>query len=248
MIREYFMNREKSGKEKIKWRSHEITRIEALSDAVFAFAVSLLVFSLEVPKNSKEMLESIWGLFPFAFSFLVIFWIWRAQYKFFRRYGLHDWTTQTLNGLLLFFTLGFVYPLKFLFSSIFLPQYYSVRPQDIAPMIMFYNGGFVIIELLFSFMYLYAYRKRATIQLTSVEAFETINYIGIFAIPAAASFIAVVIAWLERNNGSDKINFCFMAYALLGIFMPLFELWRKKSFNKKFGRIPITEPQYNPEK
>ena len=55
MIRKFFINQNK--KDKIKWRSHEVARIEALSDGVFAFAISLLVISLEVPKTSTALLE-----------------------------------------------------------------------------------------------------------------------------------------------------------------------------------------------
>jgi hypothetical protein len=32
-----------------RWRSHEVTRIEGFSEAVFGFAVTLLIVSLEVP-------------------------------------------------------------------------------------------------------------------------------------------------------------------------------------------------------
>ena len=37
-----------------RWRGSEIARIEGLSDAVFAFAVTLLVVSLEVPKTFQR--------------------------------------------------------------------------------------------------------------------------------------------------------------------------------------------------
>ena len=32
-----------------RWRSREISRLEGLSDAVFGFAITLLIVSLEVP-------------------------------------------------------------------------------------------------------------------------------------------------------------------------------------------------------
>ncbi|WP_139112974.1 TMEM175 family protein [Mucilaginibacter sp. PPCGB 2223] len=36
--------------ERIKWRSHEPSRLETFSDAVFAFALTLIIVSVEVPK------------------------------------------------------------------------------------------------------------------------------------------------------------------------------------------------------
>ena len=49
-----------------EWRSHEISRIEGLCDAVFAFAVTLLVVSLEVPRTFAELTEALHGFIPFA--------------------------------------------------------------------------------------------------------------------------------------------------------------------------------------
>ena len=53
----------------IPWRCHEVLRIEALSDAVFAFAVTLLVVSLEVPETFTELWHKMQGLGAFAISF-----------------------------------------------------------------------------------------------------------------------------------------------------------------------------------
>src|ERR1700733_6070457 len=65
MVRKYLIDTKTSEKDKIKWRSHEPARIEAFSDAVFAFAVSLIIISLDVPKSSKELLLSMRGFLPF---------------------------------------------------------------------------------------------------------------------------------------------------------------------------------------
>ena len=73
------------------WRSprgREITRIEGFSDAVFGFALTLLVVSLEVPSTYRQLVETMRGFIPFAFSFALIVWIWHEHNVFFRRYGL----------------------------------------------------------------------------------------------------------------------------------------------------------------
>ena len=109
---------------KFRWRSHDISRIEALSDAVFAFAVTLLVVSLEVPKTFDELMHVMRGFGAFAICFTLLFVVWFNQYKFFRRYGLQDNVTLILNAMLLFVVLFYVYPLKFVFSflvNIFTP-------------------------------------------------------------------------------------------------------------------------------
>lgn len=98
------------------WRSFEVSRIEGLSDAVFAFAVTLLVVSLESPRTVSELYQTMHGFLPFAITFAMLFQIWYAQFLWFRRHGLEDTTTVLLNGVLLFVVLFYVYPLKFLFT------------------------------------------------------------------------------------------------------------------------------------
>src|SRR3954469_10552494 len=114
MLREHLMHRQHE--KDFHWRGNEIARIEGLSDAVFGFAVTLLVVSLEVPKTFTELMEAMRGFGAFAVSFTLLLVVWYNQYKFFRRYALQDNLTVVLNAGLLFVVLFYVYPLKFVFT------------------------------------------------------------------------------------------------------------------------------------
>lgn len=102
--------------DKFHYRGKERFRIEALSDAVFAFSVSLLVASLEVPQTFAELKIIAKGAIPFFLTVSLVFLFWYQQYIFFRRYGLNDFSTILLNLAYLAVIIFYVYPLKFLFS------------------------------------------------------------------------------------------------------------------------------------
>jgi uncharacterized membrane protein len=57
---------------------------------VLAFAVTLLVVSLDVPHTFDELLHTMRGFPAFAICFSILIWVWYWQYVFFRRYGLQD--------------------------------------------------------------------------------------------------------------------------------------------------------------
>ncbi|HKE57239.1 MAG TPA: TMEM175 family protein, partial [Pyrinomonadaceae bacterium] len=116
MIRKKLIEKRIGSDVGFRWRSEEISRIEGLSDAVFGFAITLLVVSLEVPKTFNELAATMSGFAAFAISFLLLFLVWFNQHRFFRRYGLQDNTTIWLNAALLWVILFYVYPLKFLFT------------------------------------------------------------------------------------------------------------------------------------
>ena len=94
-------------------RRHAVTRLEGFSDAVFGFALTLLVVSLEVPNSFDELLKDMQGLVGFALMFAMVCWIWYEHNVFFRSYGLDDPWTVFLNCVLLFVVLFYVYPLKY---------------------------------------------------------------------------------------------------------------------------------------
>lgn len=247
MIRKYFPKFKTSGKEKIAWRSHEPSRIEAFSDAVFAFTVSLLVFSLEVPKSSEELLKGMHAFLPFSLCFAFVFYIWYAQYKFFRHYGLHDMVTIILNAVLMVTVLFYVYPLKFIIVGWIQHTENITRAEDVLPLLVIYNGGFAFIHLIFTLLYCNAYARREELKLTQAEIFETVSYIY-HGIAFVSIGIVIVLVAVIANRISVQYSFvCFMFYGLIGPVMSVLGRKRDKLFHKKFGKIPVSEPELGAE-
>ena len=208
MLREKLIDKGVGDDKKFRWRGHEISRVEGLSDAVFAFAVTLLVVSLEVPKTFDELAGTMRGFGAFAISFTLLFIVWFNQYKFFRRYGLQDNLTVCLNGALLFVVLFYVYPLKFLFSylvnqlmggngEVRLPNGNAtlmVEPGQIASLMIIFGAGYVAVFGVFVLLHLHAYRKRRELDLNKLELFDTRGSVQESALNCGIGLISIGVA------------------------------------------------------
>lgn len=214
-------------------RKHEISRLEAFSDAAFGFALTLLVVTLEVPKSYDELLRTMRGLPSFACCFAILVWIWSEHNAFFRRYGLDDGLTIVLNSLLLFVTLFYVYPLKFMFDSMFgefraVPGLVRMDLPQLARASSIYALGFIVMALIFTLLYMHAYRKRAELALTPRDELNIKVFAGHHLISAGVGGLAFVIATLGPSRYAP---FSPMAFVLMGpahwIFGIASEKWRK---------------------
>ena len=155
-------------------RHREVSRIEGFSDAVFGFAITLLVVSLEVPRTFDELVHVMRGFPAFAVSFVLIFQIWRRHYLFFRSYDIEDSTVVVLTGALLFVVLFYVYPLKFVWS-LALAQVQGagegerIRSEQWPLLMEIYSAGVIAIFGLLALLYAHAYRLRAQLGLSAGE-------------------------------------------------------------------------------
>lgn len=159
-------------------RGTAISRLEVFSDVIFGLALTLLVVSLQVPKNFGELRVSVRGFVPFAICFGLFSLLWHAHYKFFRRYALGDRATLVLNSVLLFLVLFYVYPLKFLFSALagewsgnFSGQFRT--PNEILELVLLYGVGFAAAFLLIAAMHINAWRQRDQLELNGTERLIT---------------------------------------------------------------------------
>jgi uncharacterized membrane protein len=214
-----------SSEEGFLWRGQEVLRIEGFSDAIFAFAVTLLVVSLEVPNTFDELLASMQGFIAFAICFALLLTVWFEQNKFFRRYGLNDTTTMHLNALLLFVVLFYVYPLKFLFTALidsllgFSTQLggsaenviESIEPGQWPQLLIIFGAGFVVVQLVFVLLYWRAYTLRDTLELNVHEASITRQEIQGFLILTAIGVASIAIAIL---GGEEETSWAGWVYAL----------------------------------
>src|SRR5712691_2239618 len=159
-------------------RAHEVARIEAFSDVIFGFAVSLLVVSLEAPKSYAALIEMMRGFIPFAIAFFLLIDVWFEHHHFFRRYALDDKTTIVLNTILLFVVLFYVYPLKFVFVTSIksvMGEPSGITAEQARTLFLIYGAGLAAVFLLLGSMYRHAYRRRARLQLNEVEEIDTLQ-------------------------------------------------------------------------
>ena len=214
MLRESLAKREAEVQNGFRLRGlGEVSRVEALSDGIFAIAITLLVVSLEVPRTFDELLLTMRGFVAFAITFAMLFHVWHTQYRFFRRYGLNDNFTIWLTALLLFVVLFYVYPLKFVWTFIVnalvlglgttvetSPGHAEqvVRGEQVPTMLAVYGAGFAAVFVIFALLYLHAYRRRAALGLNELESHDTASSCQENALMSLVGMVSIALA-LTRN-------------------------------------------------
>ncbi|WP_100657608.1 TMEM175 family protein [Alteromonas flava] len=101
-------------------RGESMDRLETFVAAAFAFAVTMLVISVDdVPSNYAQFVYAVKLIPSFAASFAVIVWIWASHANWCRRYGLEDGPAIIMSATLVFLVLVYIYPLRAMMQVFF---------------------------------------------------------------------------------------------------------------------------------
>ena len=203
-----------------RMRGRDVTRLESFSDAVFGFALTLLVVSLEVPKSFADLIAAMKDFPAFAVCFAMLAMLWNSHYRFSRRYGLDDGTTRFLTCVLLFIVLLYVYPLKFLFSLSINDMIFGhsaaapiIREGDLPMLLSVYGFGFAGVYLALTLLYLHAWRLRDALDLSEIEKLDT--RFGIYRL------ISVVIVGLSASGLAQIPSFAPWAGLIYLLLFPI---------------------------
>lgn len=199
---------------------HNIGRIEAFSDAVFAFAATLMVVNFEMADNLAITKTTTTSFLSFFVSFFVLLAIWWVHYNFFRRTKYMDNALIALNAVLLFVALYYVFPLKTLVQSLMGEGVRSF--EELANLFVLYGLGFLLIFLCVSLMYYRTYLKNKSAK----DAIQLYFYARHFAIFVFVACISILIALMGIGL---KFGFPGIVYGLIG---PLC-FWHSRSFTEQ---------------
>ena len=195
-------------------------RLDAFTDAAFAFAVSLLVIGgARAPDDIDTLIAALGDIPAFAFGFAIMAMFWLGHVRWRRvRGGEADWVATLLTLVLIFLTLIYVQPLRAMAAATglwFTGQGVGFR-GSVADLFAVYGTGFVLMSLTMAALWQEALRSRA---LAPHQRAEVLGERGIWLILGATGIASILVS-LTRFG-----EWAAMLYVTLPVTIGLF-VWR----------------------
>lgn len=207
-------------------------RITSFSDAIFAFAATLLVLKIDLPKIPPELvttqfpveLSQLWPAYAANFiSFLVIAYYWRLHHMLFIVIKRYDNALIWLNTLVLISVAFLPFPID-LFGE------YS----NVVPVIVFYTISLAMVGFLLWILWIYASHKHRLID-PKLSA-QAIRYHTISnAIAPLVFLLSIPVAYYDHFIA--KISWGFV----IGLSLLLHFFYKPHLTKKTQSQLNVTE-------
>ena len=223
-------------------RGTEMSRLETFADAAFAFALTLLVISIdEIPSNFKELAEALKAVPAFAASFAILIMFWLGHRTWSQRYGLDDPRSTFLTLLLVFTIMVYVYPLRVLMTEAmntitggWVPSSFAAESfLEVRLVFIIYSSGWTVASLAILMLFQNALKRREELRLNELEVYETRAEVGAWSILAGTGLVSIAMASL---GSGFVITMSGWVYAMLGIIMPVYANLSYRRRQRLFGR------------
>jgi uncharacterized membrane protein len=192
-------------------------RLDAFTDAAFAFAVTLLVIGGSDAASTYEGLAAAVAEVPtFAIGFAIVAMFWFAHVRWRSYRGDGDWLSVLLSLLLIFLVLIYIQPLRAMARSLsgFLGGSGTPFVGDLGDLFVIYGAGFVAMSLATAALFAEALRgPRLDREYRAVARGELI----VWLILAATGLVSIALACFEATEKIAPAVYATLAVTI-GIF------------------------------
>jgi uncharacterized membrane protein len=208
-------------------RGAEMSRLETFADAAFAFALTLLVISIdEIPGSFPEFFAALRNVPVFAACFAIVVMFWLGHRTWSQRYGLDDGWSTFLTLVLVFTIMVYVYPLRVLLTEAlsaltgdWVPSRFKATSwSEVRTLFVVYSAGWTACSLAILLLFRHALAFREHLGLDALELWETVTEIQAWALMVAVGVLSLLIGLVAQR---ESIALAGWIYMVLAIVMPL---------------------------
>src|SRR6266480_226443 len=223
-------------------RGMEITRLETFIDAVFAFAITMLVIAAQqIPDDIETLLAAFKNVPVFVASIIVLGIFWRGHWLWSRRYGLEDGISIFISWAMIVTILIYMYPLKAIFSSMwFLLSSGRVghtlgahSESQVRALFAVFAIGFTAIALEVVLLNLRAWQLRGPLRLNAREKLITLYEVTGWSIPVG---VGIVSLFLALTLPPAQIAWSGWVYFSMVILVPVHAAYHRRKMEQKGER------------
>jgi uncharacterized membrane protein len=206
-------------------------RLEAFTDAAFAFALTLLAISGDqMPGSVAELKLALQQVPAFLGSAALLLMFWHEHGRWSREFRTDDGAAVVLTAILVCTVLVYVYPLKMMLSGCFYwlsggwlsASFDATGPHDIFDLMAIYGYGFITMCVSMLLLYRHSLRRAEALGLDAEQRLRAHLNSLMFLLMALPGVLSIVLAYTLPEPLLFLVG---CSYALLGVIMPVYGLY-----------------------